>query len=288
MNGRWLHIMTGVVWGLVIGAPAAVFTVAAAAGFSWLYLFGDEPWPDSVTWVLPALGLGMFLAALLGCVALGLRAGQRTAAAAPEAAARRLSGARRLLAIGILLALVLAGATAARIAGHEDARETAARQAAIFNALQSARQRLAAVSVSRAARPMGYDLAVRTQGTRGGAYRLTWALRTRGTGKILTEGSRRLALDPGDNRAHLPLDARTIITRYHDLVLGGRAVTVEVGERFRIEVTLAPVLDEAERARLPPQEIQNLSLGQSALIDRATTELDIEFRIQGRHYELLE
>ena len=89
-------------------------------------------------------------------------------------------------------------------------------------------------------------------------------------------------------RAHLPLDARTIITRYHDLVLGGRAVTVEVGERFRIEATLAPVLDEAKRTQLPPREIQDLSLGQSALIDRATTELDIEFRIQGRHYELLE
>ncbi len=280
--------MTGVVWGLVIGAVAAVFTVAAAAGFSWLYLFGDEPWPDSAAWLLPALGLGVFLVTLLGCVALGLRAGQRTAAAAPEAAARRLSGARRLLAIGILLALVLAVATAARIAGHEDARETAARQDAIFNTLQSARQRLTAVSVSRAPRPMGYDLAVRTQGARGGAYRLTWALRAGGTGNILTEGTRNLALDPGGNRAHLPLDARTIITRYHDLVLGGRAVTVEVGERFRIEVTLAPVLDEAERARLAPREIQNLSLGQSALIDRATTELDIEFRIQGRHYELLE
>jgi hypothetical protein len=267
---------------------AAVFTVAATAGFSWLYLFGDEPWPDSAAWVLPALGLGVFLAALLGCVALGLRAGQRTAAAAPEAAARRLGGARRLLAIGILLTLMLAGATAARIAGHEDARETAARQAATFNALQSARQRLAAVSVSRAARPMGYDLTVRTQGTRGGAYRLTWTLRASGTGEILTHGTRRLALDPGGNRANLPLDARTIITEYHDLVLGGRAVTVEVGERFRIEVTLAPVLDKADRARLPPQEIQNLSLGQSALIDRAATELDIEFRIQGRHYKLLE
>jgi hypothetical protein len=280
--------MTGVVWGLVIGAVAAVFTVAAAAGFSWLYLFGDEPWPDSVDWVLPALGLGAFLAVLLGCVAWGLRAGQRTAAAVPEAAARRLAGARRLLAIGILLALVLAGTAVARIAGQQDARETAARQAAIFGALQSARQRLTAVSVSRAPRPMGYDLTVRTQGARGGAYRLTWALRASGTGEILAEGTSSLTLDPGENRANLPLDARAIITRYHDLVLGGRAVTVEVGERFRIEATLAPVLDEAERARLAPREIQSLSLGQSALIDRATTELDIEFRIQGRHYELLE
>ena len=280
--------MTGVVWGLVIGAVAAVFTVAAAAGFSWLYLFGDEPWPDSVDWVLTALSLGVFLAVLSGCVAWGVRAGDRTAAAPPEEEARRLAGARRLLAFGVLLALVLTGAAAARIAGQDDARETAARQAVIFGALQSARQRVAALSVSRAARPMGYDLAVRTQGARAGAYRLTWTLRAGGYGEILTEGTSSLALDSGDNRTILPLDARVIITRYHDLVLGGRVVTVEVGERIRIEATLAPVLDEAERARLPPHEIQNLSLGQSALIDRATTELDIEFRIQGRQYKLLE
>ena len=288
MNQRPLHILTGVVWSLVIGAPAAVFTVAAAAGFSWIYLFGDEPWPDSVVWVLPALGLGVFMAVLLGCVASGLRAGQRTTVAPPEEAARRLASARRLLAIGVLLALVLAAAATARIAGQDGARETAARQAVIFDALQSARQRLAAVSVSRAARPMGYDLAVHTQGARGGVYSFTWALSASGYGVILAEGASSLALDPGDNRANLPLDARTIITRYHDLVLGGRAVTVEVGERFRLEAALAPVLDETERARLPPHEIQNLSLGQSALIDRATTELDIEFRIQGRQYELLE
>ena len=81
MSARWLHVLTGVVWGMVIGAPAAVFTVAAAAGFSWLYLFGDEPWPDSIDWVLPLLGLGAFLAVLLGCVVLSLQAGQRTAAA---------------------------------------------------------------------------------------------------------------------------------------------------------------------------------------------------------------
>lgn len=288
MNARWLHILTGAVWGLVIGAPAAVFTVAVAAGFSWLYLFGDEPWPDSVDWVLPALGLGVFSAVLLGCVAAGLRAGQRTAAAPPEEAARRLAGTRRLLAIGVLLALGLAGAAVARIAAQDDARQTAARQTAIFDALRSARQRLAAVSVSRAARPMGYDLAVRTQGVRGGAYRLTWTLSASSYDVTLAEGTSSLALDPGDNRTLLPLDAQALITRYHDLVLDGRAVTVEVGERFRIEATLAPVLDAAERERLPPHELQNLSLGQSALMDRATTELNIEFRIQGRQYELLE
>ena len=135
MSSRNLHVLTGVIWGLLLGALAAIFTVAVAAGFSWLYLFGDTPWPESVGWVLPALGLGVFAAVLLGCVVLDLRAGRKAAAAAPEEAARRHAGARRLFALGVLLTLVLAGAVAAQIIAQEDAREIAARRAVGFDAL---------------------------------------------------------------------------------------------------------------------------------------------------------
>ena len=273
---------------MLLGALAAVFAVAVGAGFSWLYLFGDAPWPEPVAWALPALGLGVFAIVLLACVILGLRAGRQTAAAAPGAAARRHAGARRLLALGALLALLLAGAAVARIAGQEDAREIAAGRAAGFEALQSERQRLTAVSVSRAPRPMSYDLELRTRGARGGGYRLTWALRSSGTEEALAEGAAELALEPGDNRASRPIDAGAIIERYHDLALGGRDVEVQVAERFRLEVTLTPVLDEAGRERLPAHEAHNLALGQSALADRAAADLDMQFRIGGPRYELLD
>lgn len=288
MNSRHLHVLTGVVWGLLLGALAAVFAVAAGAGVAWLFLFGDAPWPESVGWVLPAIGLGVFAIVLLACVVLGLRAGRKAAAAAPEEAAQLHAGARRLLAAGVLLALVLAGAAVARIARQEDAREIAAGQAAGFDTLQSARQRLAAVSVSRAPRPMSYDLEVRTRGLRGGAYRLTWALRSSGFEEALAEGAAELTLETGDNRTNLPVDAWAIIERYHDLALGGRDVDVEVAEYFRLEVTLTPVLGEAERERLSAHEAHNLALGQSALTDRAAADLDMQFRISGPQYELLD
>jgi hypothetical protein len=135
---------------------------------------------------------------------------------------------------------------------------------------------------------MAYDLTVRTQGVRGGAYRIAWALRSSGFDETLAEDTGELALDPGDNRATLPVDAWEIIERYHDLALGGRDVDVEVAEHFRIEVTLTPVLDPAERAQLPPHVAHNMTLGQSALTDRAATDLDMQFRIGGPQYELLE
>jgi hypothetical protein len=288
MNTRLLIGLTGVVWGLLLGIIGGVFAVAAGAGFSWLYLFGDSPWPEAAGWILPALGLGVFAVVLLICVGLGLRAGRRAAVAAPEEAVRRHANARRLCAIGVLLALVLSGAVAARLAGQENTREIADRQAAAFETLQSERQRLAEVSVSRSLRPMSYDLDVRTQGVRGGAYRLTWALRSSGFKEALAAGAAELSLQPGDTRTRLPIDAWEVIERYHDLALGGKDVDVEVAEIFRVEVNLSPVLGEAELSELPAQVAHNLALGQSALTDRGTADLNMQFRISGPQYELLD
>ena len=128
---------------------------------------------------------------------------------------------------------------------------------------------------------MSDDLELRTRGARGGADRLTWALRPRGYREALAEGAAELALEPGDNRASLPIDARAIIERDHDLALAGRDVDVEVAEYFRLEATLTPVPDAAERARLPAHEAQSLALGPSALTDRATADLEMRFRIGG-------
>jgi len=288
VNTRWLYILTGMVWGLLLGALGAIFAVAAGAGFSWLYLFGDEPWPEAAGWLIPALGLVVFAIVLIICIALGRRAGHRAGMAGPEAAARRHASARRLCATGALLALVLASAVAARLTGQEDTRQIAERRAAGFETLQSERQRLTAVSVSRPPRPMSYDLEVRTQGVRGGPYRLTWALRSTGFKEALAAGAAQLTLQPGDNRTSLTIDAWAIIERYHDLALGGQVVYVEVAEFFHVEVTLTPVLGEAEIRELPAHVAHNFALGQSALTDRETADLKMQFRIGGPQYELID
>ena len=104
----------------------------------------------------------------------------------------------------------------------------------------------------------------------------------------MADGAAELTLEPGDNRASLPIDAWDIIERYHDLALGGQDVDVEVAEDFRFEVTLIPVLSEAERSQLPAHEAHNLALGQSSLTDRATAKFEMQFRIDGPQYELLD
>ena len=283
-----LYGLIGLVWGALLGGLAAWTVMAMAAGVSWLYLFGDDPWPEAAGWLIPLIGLLAFLGVLAVSVGFGLRSGRRAERGEPAETGRRRVQGIRLLALGLLLAVALAGAGGARIAGQEAERALLDRQAAAFEALRAERQVLSAVTVARAARDMSYDMTVETKGARGGPYRLAWSVRSTLYGATLDEGAAQLALAPGDNRARLALDAWEIVERYHEIALDYRDVDVEVAESFRLEIALSPVLGADDLARLPPHEAHNLSLGQSALIDAKSVDFPAHFRIGGPEYELLE
>ena len=44
---RQLFALAGAVWGLLAGLALAFQLFGLVAGFSWLCLFGDDPWPES-------------------------------------------------------------------------------------------------------------------------------------------------------------------------------------------------------------------------------------------------
>ncbi len=283
-----LYGLVGLVWGLLLGGLAAWAVMAMAAGVSWLYLFGDDPWPEAVGRAIPLAGLAAFLGALALCTALGLRSGRRAEQGEPAGARRLRVQGIGLLALGLLLAVALAGAAGARIAGQRGEHALLERQTAAFEALRAERQVLTAVAVARAARAMSYDMTVETKGARGGPYRLAWSVRSTVYGATLDEGEAQLALASGDNRARLVLDAWQMVERYHEIALDYRDVDVEVAESFRLEIALSPVLGADDLARLPAHEAHNLSLGQSALIDAKSVDFPARFRIAGPEYELLE
>jgi hypothetical protein len=283
-----LYGLAGVVWGLLLGSLAAWTVMAMAAGLSWLYLFGDDPWPESVDRAIPVIGLTTFLGALVACVALGLRTGQRAARAEPAEAQRQRTSGNWLLALGLFLVFALAGLAGARMIEQGSERADLARQGAWFDALLAERQALVSIAVARAARQMSYDMTIATTGTRGGAYRLDWSVRLAAYGETLVEGGADLMLEPGDNRARLPIDAWQIVERYHEVALNYRDADVEVAESFQLEASLTPRLGPEDLARLPAHEMQNLTLGQSALIDAKSVAFPAHFRISGPEYELLD
>ena len=121
-------------------------------------------------------------------------------------------------------------------------------------------------------------------GNRDGPYRLVWAVRRALHDKVLFEGSAQRQLDAGDAVVTVRFAAAELARAYHAAVVGDAGASYLVDERLRFEFWLEPILTEAEHARLPPHEAQNLRLGFSELRDAGAVAFRFRLEIRaGRH-----
>jgi hypothetical protein len=276
-----LCALVGALWGIVIGVAVAVAIVALGAGISWIFLFGDDPWPAAVNWVLPLLGAVGGVAVLAGAIVIGWLFGRRAERRPPAETATTRRWARALLALA--LATIAAGGALAVTA---ERRETARRDAAVhqkdrFAALLAERQTVHAITVDQQGQEGALRVSVTTRGGLDGAYALDWAVRETAYKKVLDEGHSTHQLTTGANTIAFAMRLLDLARSYHQRVLGGRAAEVLVDEDFRLELTLTPLLDEAARASLPSHERHNLDLGDSPLVDTARTDFRVRFEIHG-------
>jgi hypothetical protein len=279
-------VLAGLLWGLALGLCAGYAAGAVVAGASWLYLFGDAPWPE---WARP-LVLGTALAvALAGVVAglwLGLRLARRAEAAPDGETMRR----RAWIAAAAAMLAILLGLVAVVLAGQRDARERDRLdlQRAFYETLRRESQRFTEITSSVVAAERALQIDCFTEGSRGGRHRLNWSLHAPAYNAILAEGSREAWLAPGGNMLRVTIDMGPAIRAYHDVVLGGGAVDVEVEESLRLELTLTPLLDDEDSAALPAEQRQNLAIGASDLTDRRTIRVALRFAIRDGEYRLLD
>jgi len=77
MKKRVLYSFLFGIPGLGIATIAAFMVFGAAAGFFWIFLFGDSPWPPATRTILLALFLLVFLALWAGFIFWGYRVGKR-------------------------------------------------------------------------------------------------------------------------------------------------------------------------------------------------------------------
>lgn len=283
-----LLLITGAVWGLLLGTLVAWTAIMLALGVSWVFLFGDNTWPDSVQWIIPLIGALLGLASLAACTTFGWRIALRATMAGPEAVERRTVQGRRLLILGCLLLVVSGGLVTARALDERSQRAQSTQQNQAFAELVAMRQQVVTATTARAPEAMRYELTVTTTGRAEGLYRLDWQVRSSAYDATLAQGTAQHSLSPGDNRLVLALDAWDILQAYHETVLQGRDADVEVDETFQIDLRLTPLLDETVLAELPSHELQNLRLGQSALIDRKVVRFPTRFRIMGAEYLLMD
>ena len=53
---RGIALLLAVIGGAAVALALAMFGTAAAVGFLWIFVFGDDPWPG---WVEPALNIAI-------------------------------------------------------------------------------------------------------------------------------------------------------------------------------------------------------------------------------------
>jgi F0F1-type ATP synthase membrane subunit c/vacuolar-type H+-ATPase subunit K len=260
--------------GLVLGGLAALAVMiqafALTAGVSWLYLFGDDPWPAHAEWILLGAPLVAGLATLGAGLGIGSALGRRyESSPRPERARRRAHG---LLLGGLALWLLVVALTIWQQDRQTSARAAAATEEAAYGELLQARHVITGVSVTDAG-STELRLSLALAGTRNGAYRLTWQLTDPLYSVTLLSGERRLALGPDAASAQLAFEIPILADRYRETVLEGRSDKVLVDGAFRLRLSLEPLLDDEERQALPAREIGNLERGLSGL--RFETDVDV-------------
>lgn len=271
MRVRTLYMLAGASCGFVLGAFAALAAVSYGLGLSWLFLFGDDPWPENSGRVILGGGIAVFAAVFLLLIGLGYRRGERL-----EARGAGADDVRRgawLIAGSFALALVAVGAVALKARAEQRAILVRAAQDAAFAELHQRRHEITDWLSER--REEAVDVHLLLAGSRGGRYRLSWVLSDGLYGTELLRDSTDLDLRPGAREITLELESALVASRYRERVLAGKG-GVLVDDELPLRVTLEPLLSPAEAERLPSRERQNLSIGASAL--RYEIEHGVPFR----------
>jgi len=276
LRTRTIWTLAGAAWGLLVGLVTALQTAGFLAGVGWLFIFGDDRWPEAANWVL----LGLTSIAGLVPVVLLAWLGRRLGIAFEHESRQRLRTRRRgwfvfALAVGgLALGVGMAAAGALTERARRADREAADRQ---YARLVEATHRITDVELT-AGTPPAVDVLVAVEGVRVGEYLADWRLRDAVYDSTLATGSRTLALEEGAVEFAIAIDTAGVRSAYRRSVLDGAGGAV-VHEDFELRVTLRPLLTAVEASRLPDERVRNLELGESGLISTRTAPFPVRFEL---------
>ena len=280
MNVKRLFVAAGIAWGIVLGIVGGIYAGGIAAGFAWLFLFGDDRWPDWSEAAILGVAVAAGLAILAGCTALGWVAGRGYETAGSS---RRARGGWS--AAGLILLAVLAGAgwmwsEARQQDGIDRQRQEQADEAGNLAELQAAAHRITGIDIDWQGGGADGSAVLHIDGGRAGAYRLEWQISGQSFKKPLMTGGERLDLVPGPASASISIPAEALVDGYR-AILSHPNANILVDEPFALEARLIPILDAAEEAALPRGERRNLEQGRSKLIGEASAEFPVRFFLYG-------
>ena len=77
MKKRYLYSLLFGIPGLLVAGIVSIFVFGALTGALWIFVFGDNPWPASIEWLMAILFMLTALTVWLGSIALGYVIGRR-------------------------------------------------------------------------------------------------------------------------------------------------------------------------------------------------------------------
>jgi len=278
MRLRHQYLIAGVAWAFLLGPAAFLLLFGFAAGASWLWLFGDNPWPTATQWALPLIGaIGAAMTAL-ACVLIAYEYGKarETGAGASSRTERRKV---LILAVFPLAIILLVGLNSWRDSQkYAKDMEMVAQREAAFAALAGARYRITDITIDRSEQDR-FHATVRMNGEREGNYHLHWQVADTGFGATLASGDETIALRTVNAQAEINFTVDQLTQSYQTKVLKGRA-DVLVQEPFELDAWLVPILSEDERAALPPGEQRRLGKLDSPLQSKREIRFPVRFIIR--------
>lgn len=259
--GGWtarLWTLSGVLWGILLGAGAAMAVGGTAASFLWLYVFGDDPWPAWSRRAILAAG-GSAAALALGTAAwAGRRHGLRAATGSP--AERRLSRRRAMLTLlAALLGLGALGVAAWRQQAEATARREARDEAAGY---LETRHRIRSLEMRRERDSL--RLILRAVGPSPGRYAVSWRLGTVSGSEPLWTGADTVRLAAGRGRLERRIPERDLL-RWAAVRVGlGAGSRGSADVILRTRVTLHPLPTPELDDRLEEADWNGLLVGRES------------------------
>lgn len=270
------YLLAGVVWALFLAPVAAYGVVGLIAGVLWLYVFGDNPWPAATDWVIPVIGLIVFVSVTACCIYLARRYGRQQEIEADGDTAREWRTVYLVTMVPLVLIAITALSFYQRSVHHAEAIAATDQRQAVFNDLVRTRHTISELVVRRTD-DGDVEARVAMSGERQGAYRLLWKVNSMIYGEVLSGEVHNLNLGVEGDELNFEIPIDEIARSYRDTILNGGGVAVD--EPFELVVTLLPEIDGDDIEAWPAFERSRWEQGDSPLRNSVTTEIQVRFRV---------
>jgi hypothetical protein len=280
MSVRFLFIMAGVIWGLVMGPDIGLAVAKAMGGLNWPFIAGTREWPEWADWVIIGSGVITGLTVFFTALIIGRNVGDRLEYS-PDV---RLSSGGAIPWAVIAVGVAVGGITVLTIEDRQQAVVVYVQdqKSALLHleAFAKQTQRFRAVRVEWPGNGEEGLISLSFRGKHQGDYLLSWEVWDSSNSKEpVMEGNIGAHLSSGDQNTNLPLSPRALADAWRQRA--GNVNKAKVDEDFTFRIRLIPELTRAEWENLPRHEPGNLADGKSILIDEAKDSFPVNFEIHG-------